>query len=761
MKKPFTKIICVIVAVIVAAGLWLFAGCSNFYTGGKLTNTDGDVASNGGFAVEKGEYLYFINGSATYTADNTYGVPVKGSIVRISKDDLAKHNYASVETVVPLVVYSGNSNAGIYIYGDYIYYATPSTEKNSDGEILNTKLDFKRSRIDGSETMKDYFLQVETNSTEYRYVEVGGTVYLVYVATSETLYDESTGVTNLHSLNVETGEDTLLAYNIASVMFDDADKTNPRIYYTMSVTDYAADSEYNYNQVYTVRADATADKFAETDFVNDVLGWDEDTDHYINCGDLVFDGIGYTDGTGDEATVFNYDATGATRNLASYTYTLAKYTDGTLFYTRTTTNNTNAYLFMLSESDLISGSAVKSGWNPVTENPTREMRTLTDGSSAANYTYLFDDNGVFLGVIIAESNGGLTVNYAYTESGAVKLGSKIGANNDASYFYILREGTATVLFVDGDYLYYSLSGGNGYTVYRLDWTGRWGDYDGMPAGEEVDDYNAVRILDLDAASDWYLPELVDGQLIFAGETDDMSSYNYIMVCDLRNADGKIMTNAEIDALNELFESVEETISDYSDTDTYPTDVYANLSNAARYVYYTGDVEYVKQLAELCNAAAKEEDEDADDIYSDKTLAKLDDFLAAKGDWADFAAKSREVNGTTVYSNSRDYYYSILGKMSDGDAEDYIDALRSSYLQSEPAEEETWWESLSTAAKAWIIVGIVVGALVVIAGVTVLVILLVRRNKRKNPEQRRKRIKVDTTDDKDIDVYASDDETTQQ
>ena len=81
-------------------------------------------------------------------------------------------------------------------------------------------------------------------------------VYLLYVATSESLY--GTAYTNLHSVNTETGTDTLLAYNVDSVMFDSKDVTNPRVYYTMKVKDFVLDKSFsNYNQVYTVTADAT------------------------------------------------------------------------------------------------------------------------------------------------------------------------------------------------------------------------------------------------------------------------------------------------------------------------------------------------------------------------------------------------------------------------------------------------------------------------------------------------------------------------
>ena len=254
MRKFLTKIICFVAAVIAAVGLIVVSACSDVYKAKPLSGenifTDGKAVSNGGFVVEKGDYIYFINGRESNTADNTFGSVVKGAIMRISKSDLAARNYSSVDTVVPLVVYSGNTNAGIYIYGDYIYYSTPSTEKNSNGEVLNDRLAFNRTKLDGTDTNKDYFIQHSTNSLEYRYVEVDGVVYLLYVATGESLY--GTSCTNLHSLNTQTGVNTVLAYNVSAVTFDSNDLTNPRVYYTMNVPDFVSGSTStfsSYNQI--------------------------------------------------------------------------------------------------------------------------------------------------------------------------------------------------------------------------------------------------------------------------------------------------------------------------------------------------------------------------------------------------------------------------------------------------------------------------------------------------------------------------------
>lgn len=768
MKKLYTKIICLIVAAVAFLGVSLLSACSPYYTSSALGGnvfTNDKAESNGGFAVKKGEYIYFVNGAASQTDENSFGKTVKGSVMRISESDFSKRNYASVETVVPLVVYAGSTSAGIFIYGDYIYYTTPSTDKNADGEVQNGILEFKRTKLDGTETMRNYYLQLSDNTNEYRYVEAGGVVYILYVATSETLYGESTGVTNLHSFNTQSGEDKLIAYNVDKVLFDSEDLTNPRVYYTMNVYNYYTGANYSYNQVYTVTADSTAEKTYDTDSLVG-LGWvtaeaaandsSLEESRYINNGELVFDGIG----TLKDVTPFNY-AYGSTDNakvnLLSYTYSLTKYQNDTLFYTRTTSNNDSAYLFSVTDATVTAG-----GWNPIDDNAGRENRILNDGSSSGSYKFLFDADGNLYGALIAESAGGLTVN-KIGEDGRFQTDIVDGTiDGKASlYYHIISSGTVTMLFTDGDYLYYSLSGdgANGYSVNRIDFTQDYSYYSGMPEPDENGDVQTsyttgVRILDIDASSSWYLPELIDGQLLFASETDQMSGFNYVMVADLRNASGEVMSNAEIAALNKQYESVSEAIEDYCAdlNETY----YANLQNALTFAFYTGDTEYIYDLAEATNAAALKTAEESDtayvDVYSDRTLAVYKAYIEASGDWTDFSADKREISGETVYSNSRNYYYGVIGQLSETDAADYFDAFKTAYLQDYP-EQPTWWESIGATAQGWFIAGMCIIGVLVVGGAVTLTVILVRRKKKSAEPRRRRRIKVDTTDDKSIDVYA--------
>ena len=75
------KRISIVAAATLAFSTLALAGCgSEKYAGEKLSATDTfeSVSSNGGFAVETKDYVYFINGTESNTAKNSYGDVVKG-----------------------------------------------------------------------------------------------------------------------------------------------------------------------------------------------------------------------------------------------------------------------------------------------------------------------------------------------------------------------------------------------------------------------------------------------------------------------------------------------------------------------------------------------------------------------------------------------------------------------------------------------------------------------------------------------------------
>lgn len=112
---------------------------------------DKTITSNGGMAVKYGRYIYFINGLSAQDEDNTFGKVKKGAIARLELEE-GKIKEGSTQIIVPKMVFSTNTKSGLFIQGDYIYYTTPSTEKNSKGLPKTDEMVLVRSRLDGSKT---------------------------------------------------------------------------------------------------------------------------------------------------------------------------------------------------------------------------------------------------------------------------------------------------------------------------------------------------------------------------------------------------------------------------------------------------------------------------------------------------------------------------------------------------------------------------------------------------------------------------------
>lgn len=754
MSRRFTKIICAILSAVVALGILLIAGCKEGHTDTPLGGKDiftGEVKSNGGFVVEKGNYIYFINGVQTNSAKNDYGEPVRGAVSRISKADYENRNYSNTEIVVPQIAYSGNYNAGIFIYGDSIYYGTPSTDKNSDGVVQYQNLEMQSTKLDRSRTTAPY-ISFSDASYDYRYVEVDGTVYLIYVATNETYYDEDSGVTNIHSLNTKTGKNTLLVYNVSDYKFDEEDKTNPQIYYTMNVKKYSSGGYESYNQIYTVRADATKANEYDT---SKIIGWDKDDDHYVNCGQLVFEGIGPKVET---RTPFNYqseDENEKVLNDRSYSYTLKSYLNGTLVFTRSSTDLNEQYLYTYKHGTIDKGDE----YTPITLNEAtygiEGKELLQNGSNADSFKYIFDDKGDIKAVLRADgSNSGISINYVKEDGKLHKDKHEGGSLYESKYFNIVRSGTATILFLDreNEFVYYSQSGSgvNGYSVWRVSYASdKFEDYEMIKFKPNA--YSPVQILDVDAVIDWYLPEIIGNQLLFASSASDMTRYPYIMVCDLRNEDGDLMETAEIRELNELYKDLKDAISDFANAEEYPTDKYQNIQNVLNYGFYTQDTKYIYEHQCKVNDGVGD-----DEILplSDYTMEEYLAFLTPTegGKWEKFTA-TKTVNGKEVYATNCNYYYSLLGKMSSSDKDGYRNTLVSTYLPSYIEEETpTWWQSIGKVGRAFFVLGMCLAGVTVIAAITVVIVIIVYGKKNRKTVTKRRRIRVDTTDDKSIDVY---------
>lgn len=183
MKKIWKKLLVPALALIFA--LSGIIGCGgNGWDPSKVTlkpSDAGELKETGmaGFIAETANYVYMINGIGGSAEDNSFGAPVKGALVAAKKSDLS-----DACVVVPKLFVASDYKAGLFIDGDYVYYGTPNTDKDSSGNVANSELTFARTKLDG--TGFETYFSIPSLSSEYRFIKSGESVYLVYYDTENS-----------------------------------------------------------------------------------------------------------------------------------------------------------------------------------------------------------------------------------------------------------------------------------------------------------------------------------------------------------------------------------------------------------------------------------------------------------------------------------------------------------------------------------------------------------------------------------------------
>ncbi len=363
------KIIILFVAILTCLTA-VFAGCNGSTGYSNGLTTDGEVSSNGGFAVVKGEYVYFINGVETHTSDNTYGDVQTGALVRVSKASLANPKEATPELVIPSLFVAGDKTSGFYIFGNDVYYASPVTAKNKEGEIENTKLDFVKTSLDGKTS--SIVKTVTDNTTQYRYVESDGVVYLIL----KTVNDDSETVIQI--VNTSNKEIVYTTEKIENVVFTEGGD-GATVYYTRIAHDEVLDKDESFNELHRVN----------------VKGEDE----------ILLTGKGMYGNEPDDNTGFGVSGATITilKDTAEYLYLSVKYVDTSI------TTVTNYY--GVKKSDLAKDAFSANQEKLVALN----KGTASAATVFATTSYYKDINTI---VYLDTTHGLVKYDYATTDDGA-------------------------------------------------------------------------------------------------------------------------------------------------------------------------------------------------------------------------------------------------------------------------------------------------------------------------------------------------------
>ena len=206
------KVLLISVALIIAVcTLALCVGCESYKNDANLSMGDSTApgSSNGGTVVKQGNYIYFVNGFAGYKTtlgkDNWFGNVLKGAILRIKADAT---DMSTAEVVVPKSVLSDSKNAGFSIFGDYIYYVSPSAEEDKSGKVQTDTIQFLRTKLNGQDTQLLY--QITDKDVTYKY-----TPNALVVLTDGKLYSKSYDAKSFK----KDKPGTLIAEDVTSVEF--------------------------------------------------------------------------------------------------------------------------------------------------------------------------------------------------------------------------------------------------------------------------------------------------------------------------------------------------------------------------------------------------------------------------------------------------------------------------------------------------------------------------------------------------------------
>ena len=722
--KGIKKIITGVLAVTCLTSAFAFTGCGgDNYTASPLSGYEetknAPVESNGGFAVKKGNWIYFINGTQYYTASNEYGDAVRGSLMRISESNFNAGKYTEAEIVVPQLFVAQDYDAGLFIYGDYVYYATPTTDKDIEtGEQDRTSIDFKRAKLDGSETMKGYYFRLQNNTSNYRYVaDANGVVYC--------LYEEDT---TLKSYNTQTGTTTTLVKGATSSFYYDTDVTDAKVYYTMAVTkniDTDNPSTMDYNELYCVDAFATAtvnpDEASYTTSAGKTYDFDKaymekqnekvkesstekdptlpydfkdySTYPYVNLGSVVLNGVGRFDGEANSSS------------LGGYTYTITTYQNDGLYFTRQDLPNTGSDQEGGITYYLADTAKDAQGFNPITANASLTEIARNDSFASSSAIYAKEGNNFV---------------YYYNNAGTIVKqvvgGEKITLTNAQTS---LQKSTLWKLSDNGEFLYFYQQNSNGNSIGRIRATGSQTKYQEAMLGEKeeyttADEYRAQILTFVDYGASWYKPEIFGDTLLFSNaQSFGDTSYNYIYATKF---DSVQAVKERISAYDKVYEEINKASG-------------TKLQNAMTYFFRTGKTEAYDAVKE--------------DEYTSTQREAFDAFKAKfEGAEAEFALENT--------------YFTLMGRISDEDAE----AIKQSWVDLLTPEEDT--TEAESGLPTWAIILIVVGSVLVVAGAGVIVLLKVKAKRKAKREAEAtvnayKRKKIDTTDDKSIDVYADDEE----
>ena len=230
-------------------------------------------SGNGTFAVEKGDYLYFVNGVASNFTDNKMGSVEKGALYRVKLTEMGNKN-ANVELVIPKLMTTGSATNGVFIYGDNVFYASPYDEKDKTGTVRSDYVDFRSFNLKDASSER---ITYEKNSvSKYQFLTNGNKVYLAYEY-SETV--DSVETKKLKVVDASNGDSVYSVDGYSTLFF--ADDNQGKIFFAKTAYSDDLEAAESFSEIYCYTAGNTSADMVFSGCGKNALGRDDrDTDDY-------------------------------------------------------------------------------------------------------------------------------------------------------------------------------------------------------------------------------------------------------------------------------------------------------------------------------------------------------------------------------------------------------------------------------------------------------------------------------------------------
>lgn len=263
--KKFTKIlICLMLCVFGIS----FAACDKRSEKEKnftYPPKNAEVVGNGGLAVQKGNYVYFVNGYKS-VADITnkkakYNVgslmltklDENGDVVKDEKDLMHDDYFIKMTSKL-----SGYEASNLYIYGEYLYFASPCLENEKGDKVwAKERVIIHRIKLDKTGKIETvYESGVKVENLVYEYFETEDDLYILAWEKGESYYSKN-GTDALVRIDATSKSSKVVAKNVKSFAFDQS---------TNNVFFVQKDEEYTLNKFDIVENKTSAYETKDEEF---------------------------------------------------------------------------------------------------------------------------------------------------------------------------------------------------------------------------------------------------------------------------------------------------------------------------------------------------------------------------------------------------------------------------------------------------------------------------------------------------------------